>query len=481
MASPRILIDVESAKNSAFRWRPPTGIQRVEVCLAEALAQRGHHPVVWDEHEKSYRSIDIAIVDKLLSESTLSLDEILGLPRDPASLHSTETARVRLRILTLRLRPKLGRRRELLMDSVAQDFGLTATAFPQWERRLLARLLGLHSRVARRFRFILGARLAPLGVRDWYGPLLAYRSGDILLLPTTWWITPAQAHFPTIAAAGVKIVPVIYDLYQLRNPQFMSDAAVVSRKFGDALRQLTKICKLAITISRWTADDLAAWCRENALQAPPIEPIALTAGLRPRAEWPSVMPAEFPYAQNRFVLMPGSFGPIKNQTWAYMLWTRLRERLGDSTWPIVFVGHRGMRHQIVDQITADPGYGRQFLIVNAPTDAELAWLYGNCAFVIQPSEVEGWGLNVSEALVFGKPCLTSGRGGTAEAGFGLAWMCDPIDGQAWVERIARLMTDPAFLASEQARVRNNLPARDWSDVADDIERCLGAHAATPRA
>jgi hypothetical protein len=43
------------------------------------------------------------------------------------------------------------------------------------------------------------------------------------------------------------------------------------------------------------------------------------------------------------------------------------------------------------------------------------------------------------------------------------------------------MTDPAFLASEQARVRNNLPARDWSDVADDLERCLDAHAATPGA
>jgi hypothetical protein len=157
-----------------------------------------------------------------------------------------------------------------------------------------------------------------------------------------------------------------------------------------------------------------------------------------------------------------------------MLWSRLRERLGDATLPIVFAGRHSASHEIADRIAADPAYGRAFLIVTSPRDGELAWLYENCAFAIQPSETEGSGLAISEALAFGKPCLTSGRGATAEASMGLAWECDPIDGAAWLKRIARLMSDPAVLAAEQARIRNTYSPRAWSDVADDVERCLRA-------
>ena len=49
----------------------------------------------------------------------------------------------------------------------------------------------------------------------------------------------------------------------------------------------------------------------------------------------------------------------------------------------------------------------KLIVVEDPTDAELAALYQGCQFTVFPSLYEGWGLPVTESLAFGKPCLAS--------------------------------------------------------------------------
>jgi hypothetical protein len=64
-------------------------------------------------------------------------------------------------------------------------------------------------------------------------------------------------------------------------------------------------------------------------------------------------------------------------------------------------------------------------------DEELAWLYENCLFTVFPSEAEGWGLPISEALDRGKYCLASDNTSLKEAGEGLVFHASLQDRQAW--------------------------------------------------
>ena len=176
--------------------------------------------------------------------------------------------------------------------------------------------------------------------------------------------------------------------------------------------------------------------------------------------------------------MTGSFSPVKNQAWAHMLWSRLHERLGDATWPLVFAGQRGGNmDETIERLQAALQYGRTVYWEQAPADAELAWLYANCGFAITPAEFEGWGLGLSEALAFGKPCLSSGRGALAEAGQGIAWERDTIDGTAWLDQCALWITQPQTLAAEAARVKRDYRPRSWEDVTNDVIAAIVRHAA----
>lgn len=113
--------------------------------------------------------------------------------------------------------------------------------------------------------------------------------------------------------------------------------------------------------------------------------------------------------------------------------------------------------------------------VEGPTDAELAWLYGNCEFTVHPALYEGWGLPVSESLDFDKVCLTSNGSSLEEAGEGLTELLDPFDREQWNIRIQHSWDDPNLRTAREldikrrhARITSNHTAQVLLDLARSL-------------
>ena len=171
-----------------------------------------------------------------------------------------------------------------------------------------------------------------------------------------------------------------------------------------------------------------------------------------------------------FVLYVSTIERRKNHELLYRSWLRLRER-GLTPHRLVFVGMPGWGvTDLMNDLRLDPRIRDDIVILERVQDAELAWLYQNCAFSVFPSLYEGWGLPVAESLAWGKFCLASGAASLPEAGGAWAEYLDPWDVPRWVERLAYYMTDPHAVTEREQCIANGYVAPRWADTAAAIHR-----------
>src|SRR5262249_5576839 len=120
---------------------------------------------------------------------------------------------------------------------------------------------------------------------------------------------------------------------------------------------------------------------------------------------------------------------------------------------LVVAGQRGwLSDETLARLLLTPELRDAVRFVEGPTDAELAWLYRNCAFTVYPARYEGWGLPVSESLDFGKLCLSSDTSSLPEAGHGLTDLLDPVDRAAWHDRIVHYWDAPDVVAARERAI-----------------------------
>jgi glycosyltransferase involved in cell wall biosynthesis len=124
------------------------------------------------------------------------------------------------------------------------------------------------------------------------------------------------------------------------------------------------------------------------------------------------------------------------------------------------------RHRLADRIVHLRGLGRR----------ALAALYRRAALVLLPSDAEGFGLPVIEALACGAPVLASDLPSTREAGGEAAVYAPPGDLLAWTAAAGRILRSPTQAPpreSRQARGRQFTWARHAATIADAYLRLAG--------
>ncbi len=122
-----------------------------------------------------------------------------------------------------------------------------------------------------------------------------------------------------------------------------------------------------------------------------------------------------------------------------------------------------------------------YLWIEAPTDAELIWLYSRTLFTVFPSLAEGWGLPIGESLWFGKPCVASNATSMPEVGGDLCLYGDPHDIETFAGPIIRLIRDAEFHANAVAAIKAS-PLRTWAEAATEVAAAVsfGPRAAPRR-
>ena len=139
-------------------------------------------------------------------------------------------------------------------------------------------------------------------------------------------------------------------------------------------------------------------------------------------------------------------------------------QLENKTIPqIVIVGKKGwLTEDLAHVIEKDPSIDGKLLWLSNLTDAELKWLYINCAFTIFPSICEGWGLPIAESLQNGKFCLASSVSSMLEIGTGLIDYFSPYDARSCLDKILKYSADE-YYKQANAKISKAYKPYSWDE------------------
>lgn len=221
------------------------------------------------------------------------------------------------------------------------------------------------------------------------------------------------------AATSAPLVVTVHDLAFLHHPEkFTRRGASLMTRSVDATRRRAQ---LVICSSTATFDDLVA----HGFDPDRLRLVPLGADATPATAEEIELARAHQELPDDFVLFVGTVEPRKNLRRLVDAMRLVRAAGLDLT--LIVVGADGwgdVRSQIDDV---------DVRFIGAVSDAELRGLFASASVMAYPSEQEGFGLPVIEAMAQGTAVVTSSGTSTEEVAGGAAVLVDPFD----VEDIAR--------------------------------------------
>ncbi|MEM9515746.1 MAG: glycosyltransferase family 1 protein [Actinomycetota bacterium] len=217
------------------------------------------------------------------------------------------------------------------------------------------------------------------------------------------------AHATTLVPCGtsVPLVVTVHDLAFLHDPgQFSRHGVRTMRRSLDALRARAD---RVVCSSLATLDD----CRRVGIDDARLRHVPLGVDVAVASDGDIERVRRRYRLPDEFVLFVGTLEPRKNLP-------RLVDALADGPLPLVVAGAEGWGDR--------PDLDRPHVLPVGFVDADdLAALYATATVFAYPSEREGFGLPVGEAMAQGAPVVTSRGTSTEEVAGGAAVLVDPFD------------------------------------------------------
>jgi glycosyltransferase involved in cell wall biosynthesis len=289
---------------------------------------------------------------------------------------------------------------------------------------------------------------------------IGFQSGDKLLSLHATWDQEYSKALEQLASQGVAVVVLIYDMIPITHSSFL--AASEADRFKTYLERMLKSEIRLTTISRSSQEEITNYCRDTLgfTKYIALTPLGSSASRDDSTASHAIVEAGL--ENSPFVLMVGSFEPRKNQKFFLDIWRATVPRLAEPP-ALVFAGGLASASYLQELQQDAHDLERVSFFFNVD-DEELAWFYEHCLFTAFPSEAEGWGLPITEALDRGKYCLASDNPALKEAGEGLVFHAPLQDREAWVEELFTLLSDPLALEERSKRIRERHRPRTWADI-----------------
>jgi glycosyltransferase involved in cell wall biosynthesis len=255
------------------------------------------------------------------------------------------------------------------------------------------------------------------------------------------------AHATGLVPCGTAapLVVTVHDLAFLHDPTQFTRQGV--RTMNRSLAAIVRRADLVIVSSESTRRDcIDAGIGADVLRLVPlgVDVIDVSPSAVERVRRRYLLPPEF-------VLFVGTFEPRKNLS---RLVDAMRQR--GVPGPLVVAGAEGWG----DLGITDPGDTRFLGFV---PDGDLAALYAAATVFAYPSEREGFGLPVAEAMAQGAAVVTSLGTSTEEVAGGAAVLVDPFD----VDDIARGIIEAADRHAElEVLARRRAAELSWANSAE---------------
>jgi glycosyltransferase involved in cell wall biosynthesis len=312
------------------------------------------------------------------------------------------------------------------------------------------------------------------------------RNECLVNLGTSWWI---YNYFLFLRNAkerfNIRFVAVVYDLIPLLATEHCIRG--ISEDYIGWLVGAFRHTDHFLVISESTGRDLIRAAAQLGVGsvAEKVSVIPLDADFRSpigKASPKSALEA-WKLAGKDFALFVSTIESRKNHALVLDAWAEL---LRDEELPglpqLVFVGRNGwLNDQVFSRLAANPRLRQHVTIIERASDEDLALFYGACLFTVYPSLYEGWGLPVTEALCYGKLPIVANNSSLPEAGGEFALFFESNSVPALTAAIRKVVSDSAWRAEQEDRIRTNFAPRSWGAISDQVIAAAKMLAAQPAA
>ncbi len=449
---PRLILDI----STVARWvGPPVGIVRVEFELAQHAVR--HRPDVqltfYDPLTESLRALQPA-----WQRLVLGLDGAI------------DTIGIDFRRHRPRWRNMLSPRYPVVMQLERLRLsGSTRTA--QQAERVQDWLLGADARRTP-FSDRFGRRMAVVPYELALGDEVQPGPDDTLLSAGSDWLHKGTAMLSLRDRYGFRMAVMCYDLLPLTHPEFFPAQELPG--FGAYWDATLRAGVRILCNSASIAQDLRRYATTLGLPDPNPVIVPLAASANCDAPLPSL---RTPLRPGGFALFVSTLEPRKGHAVLLDAWRRLLQRGVPQRhdFRLLFVGRSGwMVDGVLDQLETARTEPYGALHWEGISDRELERLYRDCAFCVYPSRYEGFGLPIIEAFARGKAVIASNGGAVRETVGGLSPCLDPLAADAWADKMAEWIEQPAAREAWVLRIRQHFRAREWRDVAEQIMTAAAA-------
>ncbi len=169
----------------------------------------------------------------------------------------------------------------------------------------------------------------------------------------------------------------------------------------------------------------------------------------------------------RCLLHIGTFEPRKNHRFLLEAHGALCAEMDDPP-ALVMVGASGPMLPRVRRWIARSPWCEMIHLHTDVTDADLAGFLSAASVFVFPSQSEGFGLPVIEAMACGAPVVASDVKGLDTFRDSPATLLPLGDVQPWTLALRRLLTDPAAHAAASERGSEHAATMTWSHAADSL-------------
>lgn len=276
--------------------------------------------------------------------------------------------------------------------------------------------------------------------------------------------------WPPWARERCRLAVTLYDLIPLVFRQrYLEQWSAWTNKWLGRLG-LIGSAETVLTISRNTADDairLLGLPEERVTVVDCGVSGALAELVRSAGQAEEILRRELRRVRPGFLLYVGGDDPRKNMEGTIRAYARLPEEVRRAHQLVIVCALGRLRRLHWMRLARELGiHRRDLMLPGYIADRELAALYRSCGLFIFPSEYEGAGLPILEAMVCGAPVAASNTSSIPELLGNDDATFDPADPADIARCIAAVVDDPARLEALRERSRRRVGLFTWERVAE---------------
>jgi glycosyltransferase involved in cell wall biosynthesis len=183
---------------------------------------------------------------------------------------------------------------------------------------------------------------------------------------------------------------------------------------------------------------------------------------------------QFDLGSGPVLVYPAITHPHKNHAFLMHLMASGEGRWGDPSLRLVCMGSQGSAHDDVLQLIDTLGLGDRVVMSGRVSNADRNGLLAMAEAMVFPSEYEGFGAPVIEAMRCGTPVVCSDRGSLPEV-VGDAGLVCPLENEAWVRALEAVkMRREELVAAGKDRARAFTSEISATELVEQYDLVLAA-------